>query len=102
VALKRKTRWRAEWLQIKPFAVQCGTEQRCWKEKGNISTEGETFNEAGLIVIQLLKKYKAFMKPEDTYCVHENLLLDYILGQFNLVDTLASYLFQTNFNIILN
>lgn len=42
------------------------------------------------------------MKPEDTYCVHENLLLDYILGQFNLVDTLASYLFQTNFNIILN
>lgn len=96
MALKRKTRWWAEWLQIKPFAVQCGREQWGWKEKGHVSTEVDTFNEAGLIVIQLLKKFQDFMKPKCSYRVH------YILGQFNLVDTLASYLFQTNFNIILN
>jgi hypothetical protein len=57
VALKRETRWWAEWLQIKPFVAQCGREQRRWKEKGNINTEAETFNEAGLIVIQLLKNF---------------------------------------------
>lgn len=37
------------------------------------------------------------MKHEGSYRVS----LDYILGQF-LVDTLASYLFQASFNIILN